>query len=179
MTADTLTETELIATCVLLLNAGHEASVNGAGNGWWSLFGHPAALARLRAEPALMDTAIEELLRFDTPSTLFERWVLEPVEVAGVDLPRGAEIALLFGSANRDATVFERPDDLDLGRDPNPYLSFGAGIHYCLGAPLAKLELGVAFETMLRRMPRLELVEPPRWKPTFVLRGLEALRVRV
>ena len=176
---DTLTETELIATCVLLLNAGHEASVNGAGNGWWSLFRHPAALARLRAEPALMDTAIEELLRFDTPSTLFERWVLEPVEVAGVDLPRGAEIALLFGSANRDATVFERPDDLDLGRDPNAYLSFGAGIHYCLGAPLAKLELGVAFETMLRRMPRLDLVEPPRWKPTFVLRGLEALRVRV
>ncbi len=176
---DTLTETELIATCVLLLNAGHEASVNGAGNGWWSLFRHPAALARLRAEPSLMDTAIEELLRFDTPSTLFERWVLEPVEVGGVDLPRGAEIALLFGSANRDATVFERPDDLDLARDPNPYLSFGAGIHYCLGAPLAKLELGVAFETMLRRMPGLELVEPPRWKPTFVLRGLEALRVRV
>jgi cytochrome P450 len=176
---DTLTETELIATCVLLLNAGHEASVNGAGNGWWTLLRHPAALGRLRAEPGLMDTAIEELLRFDTPSTLFERWVLEPIEVAGVELPRGAEVALLFGSANRDGAVFERPDELDLGRDPNPYLSFGAGIHYCLGAPLAKLELGVAFETLLRRAPRLELVETPRWKPTFVLRGLEALRVRV
>jgi cytochrome P450 len=176
---DTLTETELIATCVLLLNAGHEASVNGAGNGWWTLLRHPAALARLRAEPALMDSAIEELLRFDTPSTLFERWVLEPVEVAGVVLPRGAEVALLFGSANRDAAAFDRPDELDLRRDPNPYLSFGAGIHYCLGAPLAKLELGVAFATLLRRVPRLELVEEPRWKPTFVLRGLEALRVRV
>ena len=176
---DTLTETELIGTCVLLLNAGHEASVNGAGNGWWTLFRHPEALVRLRAEPALMATAIEELLRFDTPLSLFERWVLEPIEVEGVSLPRGAEVALLFGSANRDPAAFDRADELDLVRDPNPYLSFGAGIHYCLGAPLAKLELGIAFGTLLRRVPRLELVETPRWKPTFVLRGLEGLRVRV
>jgi len=176
---DTLTETELIATCVLLLNAGHEASVNGAGNGWWTLFRHPDALARLRAEPDLMPSAIEELLRFDTPLSLFERWVLEPIEVEGLPIPRGGEVALLFGSANRDPAAFDRADELDLGRDPNPYLSFGAGIHYCLGAPLAKLELGIAFETLLRRMPRLELVEAPRWKRTFVLRGLEALRVRV
>ena len=176
---DTLTETELIATCVLLLNAGHEASVNGAGNGWWTLFRHPDGLARLRAEPALMPTAIEELLRFDTPLPLFERWVLEPIEVEGVPIPRGSEVALLFGSANRDPAAFDRADDLDLGRSPNPMLTFGAGIHYCLGAPLAKLELGIAFETMLRRVPRLELVEAPRWKPTFVLRGLESLHVRV
>lgn len=176
---DALTEAELIATCVLLLNAGHEASVNGAGNGWWTLFRHPEALARLRAEPELMPSAIEELLRFDTPLSLFERWVLEPIEVEGVTIPRGGEVALLFGSANRDPAAFERPDDLDLARDPNPSLSFGAGIHYCLGAPLAKLELGIAFATLLRRVPRLELVEPPRWKPTFVLRGLESLRVRV
>ena len=176
---DTLTEQELIATCVLLLNAGHEASVNGAGNGWWTLFRHPDALARLRAEPALMPTAIEELLRFDTPLSLFERWVLSPIEVDGIRLDRGAEVAMLFGSANRDARAFERADDLDLARDPNPYLSFGAGIHYCLGAPLAKLELGIAFETLLRRAPRLELVEAPHWKPTFVLRGLESLPVRI
>jgi cytochrome P450 len=176
---DTLTETELVATCVLLLNAGHEASVNGAGNGWWTLFRHPDALARLRAEPSLLPTAIEELLRFDTPLSLFERWVLEPIEVDGLEIPRGSEVALLFGSANRDAAAFADPDVLDLARDPNPYLSFGAGIHYCLGAPLAKLELGIAFGTLLRRVPRLEPVEAPRWKPTFVLRGLEALRVRV
>jgi cytochrome P450 len=175
---DTLTEQELIATCVLLLNAGHEASVNGAGNAWWTLFRHPDALERMRAEPALMPTAIEELLRFDTPLSLFERWVLSPVEIDGVTLDRGDEVAMLFGSANRDSRAFERADDLDLARDPNPYLSFGAGIHYCLGAPLAKLELGIAFETLLRRAPRLELVEAPRWKPTFVLRGLESLRVR-
>ena len=176
---DTLTQTELIATCVLLLNAGHEASVNGAGNGWWTLFRHPEALARLRAEPGLLPSAIEELLRFDTPLSMFERWVLEPIEVDGVAIPRGGEVALLFGSANRDPAAFERADDLDLARDPNPSLSFGAGIHYCLGAQLAKLELGIAFGTLLRRVPRLELVEPPRWKPTFVLRGLESLRVRV
>jgi cytochrome P450 len=176
---DTLTETELVATCVLLLNAGHEASVNGAGNGWWTLFRHPEALARLRADPGLMPTAIEELLRFDTPLSLFERWVLEPIEIDGLEIPRGAEVALLFGSANRDAAAFADPDTVDLGRHPNPYLSFGAGIHYCLGAPLAKLELGIAFETLLRRLPHLEPIETPRWKPTFVLRGLEALRVRV
>jgi cytochrome P450 len=176
---DTLTEQELIATCVLLLNAGHEASVNGAGNAWWTLFRHPDALERMRAEPALMPTAIEELLRFDTPLSLFERWVLSPVEIDGVSLARGDEVAMLFGSANRDGRAFERADELDLARDPNPYLSFGAGIHYCLGAPLAKLELGIAFETLLRRAPRLDLIEPPRWKPTFVLRGLESLRVRI
>jgi unspecific monooxygenase len=176
---DTLTETELVGTCVLLLNAGHEASVNGAGNGWWSLFRHPAELARLRADPGLIPSAIEELLRFDTPLSLFERWVLEPIDIDGVAIPRGDEVALLFGSANRDPDAFDRPDELDLRRDPNPYISFGAGIHYCLGAPMAKLELGIAFATLLRRVPRLEPVETPRWKPTFVLRGLEALRVRV
>jgi cytochrome P450 len=176
---DTLTEAELIGTCVLLLNAGHEASVNGAGNGWWTLFRHPVALAALRADPALLPSAIEELLRYDTPLSLFERWVLEPIEVEGVAIPRGDEVALLFGSANRDPAVFDQADALDLARDPNPYLSFGAGIHYCLGAPLAKLELGIAFGTLLRRVPGIELVEPPRWKPTFVLRGLQELWVRV
>ena len=176
---DTLTETELIGTCVLLLNAGHEASVNGSGNGWWTLFRHPDALARLRSDPSLLPSAIEELLRYDTPLSLFERWVLEPIEVEGVAIPRGDEVALLFGSANRDAAVFDQADTLDLARDPNPYLSFGAGIHYCLGAPLAKLELGIAFETLLRRVPQMELVEAPRWKSTFVLRGLDTLRVLV
>jgi cytochrome P450 len=176
---DTLSEDELVGTCALLLNAGHEASVNGAGNGWWTLFRHPAALDELRAEPSLAATAIDELLRFDTPLPLFERWVLEPIEVDGVAIPRGAEVALLFISANRDPAAFDRPDELDLRRRPNPSVSFGAGIHYCLGAPLARLELSIAFEALLRRLPRIELVSEPVWKPTFVLRGLEALPVRV
>ena len=174
---DALTEDELVGTCALLLNAGHEASVNGTGNAWWTLFRHPDALAALRAEPSLVPSAIEELLRFDTPLPMFERWVLEDVELYGVRIERGAELALQFASANRDPEGVERPDELLLDRHPNPYLSFGAGIHYCLGAPLAKLEMGILFDALLRRMPGLELVSPPQWKPTFVLRGLQSLVV--
>ena len=175
---DQLTERELAGTCVLLLNAGHEASVNGAGNGWWTLFRHPEALAAWRANPELGATAVDELLRFDTPLPLFERWVLSDIEVAGTTIPRGQEVALLFASANRDPAAFPDADALDLQRPSRGHVAFGAGIHYCLGAPLARLELRTAFTTMLRRMPRLALVEPPEWKPTFVLRGLAALRVR-
>jgi len=175
---DRLTEDELIGTCVLLLNAGHEASVNGSGNGWWALFRNPAQLALLRGEPPILPTAIEELLRFDTPLQLFERWVLEESEICGVTVPKGAELGLLFGSANRDPDVFADPDLLDLRREPNPHISFGAGVHFCLGAPLARLEMQVAFETILRRMPRLELVAEPEWKPTYIIRGLRSLPVR-
>jgi len=176
---DRLTEDELIGTAVLLLNAGHEASVNGAANSWWALFRHPESLRRLRADPGLVPTAIEELLRFDTPAPMFERWVLEDIDVGGVTIPRGQELALQFAAANRDPAVFADADAIVLDRSPNPYLSFGAGIHYCLGAPLAKLEFEILFARMLERMPRLELIEEPRWKPRFILRGLEALRVRV
>jgi cytochrome P450 len=176
---DRLTEDELIGTCVLLLNAGHEASVNGAANGWLSLFRHPDQLARLRAEPDLAATAIDELLRFDTPLALFERYVLEDIEIDGIRLPRGAEVALQFASANRDPDAFDQPDRLDLGRAPNPHVSFGAGIHYCLGAPLARMELRIAFASFLRRHPDVALVREPQWKPTYVLRGLESIPVRL
>ncbi len=175
---DRLTEDELVGTAILLLNAGHEASVNGAANSWYALFRHPPALAALRADHDLVPTAIEELLRFDTPAPMFERWVLEEIEIGGVRIPRGQELALQFAAANRDPAAFAQPDELVLDRDPNPYLSFGAGIHYCLGAPLAKAEFDIVFRRILERLPRLELVEEPRWKPRFVLRGLEALRVR-
>jgi cytochrome P450 len=175
---DVLTEDELVGTCVLLLNAGHEATVGVTGNGWWSLFRTPDQLARLRADPSLLPTAVEELLRWDTPLQMFERWVLEDVEVGGVPVPRGAELGLLFGSANRDPEVFADADALDVGRDPNPHVSFGAGVHFCLGAALARIELQSSFATVLRRLPRLELVEEPTWRPGYVIRGLEALRVR-
>jgi cytochrome P450 len=175
---DTLTEDELIGTCVLLLNAGHEATVNVTAIGWWSLFRNPAELARLRADPSLLPTAVEELMRFDTPLQMFERWALEPVEILGVEGPRGAELGLLFGSANHDPAVFDEPGRLDLGRTPNPHLAFGAGIHFCLGAPLARIELQTSFAALLRRLPHMELAEEPRWKPNYVIRGLEGLRVR-
>ena len=175
---DRLTEDELIGTAVLLLNAGHEASVNGAANSWYALFRRPDALAALRAEPSLVPTAIEELLRFDTPAPMFERWVLEDVEIGGVAIPRGRELALQFAAANRDPRAFDRADEIVLDRSPNPYLSFGAGIHYCLGAPLAKVEFDILFRRILADLPNLELVEEPRWKPRFILRGVEAIRVR-
>ena len=174
---DQLTEDELIGTCVLLLNAGHEATVNATGIGWWQLFRHPDQLARLRREPGLLPRAVDELLRFDTPLQMFERWVLEDAEICGVPVPKGAELGLLFGSANRDPAVFDHPDRLDVAREPNPHLTFGAGTHYCIGAPLGRLELELSFATLLRRLPALALAEDPRWKPTYVLRGLQALRV--
>jgi len=173
-----LTEDELIGTCVLLLNAGHEATVNVTGNGWWALFRHPEALVRLRTDPSLVKVAIEELMRWDTPLQLFERWVLEDTEIHGVRVARGAELGLVFGSANRDPAVFDAPDELRLDRQPNPHLTFGAGIHFCLGAPLARLELETSFATVLRRLPTLEPADEPRWKPGYIIRGLGSLRVR-
>ncbi|MEU8249820.1 cytochrome P450 [Nonomuraea sp. NPDC048916] len=176
---DELTEDELIGTCVLLLNAGHEATVNVTGNGWWSLFRNPAELVRLREDRGLLPTAIEELMRWDTPLQMFERWVLEDLEVGGVEIPRGVEVALLFGSANRDPEVFDDPDRLDVGRTDNPHISFGAGIHFCLGAPLARIELLESFGALLDRAPKLELVTEPVWKPGYVIRGLHSLDLAV
>jgi len=175
---DRLTEDELIGTCVLLLNAGHEATVNVTGNGWWALFRNPDQLAMLRRDPALVPRAIEELMRYDTPLQMFERWVLQDFELHGARIPRGAELGLLFGSANHDPSVFDRPDELDLARDPTPHVTFGAGVHFCLGAPLARLELETSFGTVLRRLPRMELVAEPEWKPAYIIRGLQGLKVR-
>jgi cytochrome P450 len=172
-----LTEDEAVGTAVLLLNAGHEATVNATSLGWWTLFRHPDQLARLRAEPRLVDRAIEELLRYDTPLQYFERFALTEVELAGVTLPRGTRLGLLFGSANRDPAAFPEPDRLDLARQPNPHLGFGAGIHACLGAPLARLELRISFQVILRDLPPLEPVGDPAWKPGYVIRGLRELRV--
>lgn len=132
---DRLTEQEMISTCVLLLNAGHEATVNATVNGWYALFRNPAQLAALRADHSLIPSAVEELMRYDTPLQLFERWVLDEIEIAGTTIPRGAEIAMLFGSANHDPEVFRDPGRLDLTRRDNPHISFSAGIHYCIGAP--------------------------------------------
>ncbi|MFF5563652.1 cytochrome P450 [Streptomyces sp. NPDC012623] len=174
-----LTEAEMVATCALLLNAGHEATVNSTVNGWHALFRHPAQLAALRADRALVPTAVEELMRYDTPLQLFERWVLDPVEIGGTTLPRGAEVALLFGSANHDPAVFAAPDDLDLGRRDNPHISFSAGIHYCIGAPLARIELAASMTALLELAPGLRPAGEPVRKPNFVIRGLEGLPVVV
>ncbi|MGI5427490.1 cytochrome P450 [Streptomyces sp. CA-179760] len=176
---DRLTEQEMISTAVLLLNAGHEATVNSTVNGWYALFRNEPQLAALRADHSLVPTAVEELMRYDTPLQLFERWVLDDIELAGTTIPRGAEIALLFGSANHDPGVFSDPARLDLTRKDNPHISFSAGIHYCIGAPLARLELAASMGALLEKAPTLRLAAEPDRKPNFVIRGLEGLSVAV
>ncbi|MCL6672936.1 cytochrome P450 [Streptomyces panaciradicis] len=176
---DRLTEQEMISTAVLLLNAGHEATVNATVNGWYALFRNPEQLAALRADHTLVPTAVEELMRYDTPLQLFERWVLDDIEIDGTVIPRGSEIAMLFGSANHDPEVFRDPERLDLTRADNPHISFSAGIHYCIGAPLARIELAASMTALLEKAPTLSLSEEPRRKPNFVIRGLEGLGVQV
>ncbi|HEY7377651.1 MAG TPA: cytochrome P450 [Steroidobacteraceae bacterium] len=174
-----LTRDELIATCMLLLNAGHEATVNAAGNGLWALLRHPAQLRRLRAEPALMPTAVEEILRYDAPLQLFHRYVLEDLAYAGIELRKGDVVGLLYGCANRDPRAFERAEEFDIGRNPNRHLSFGTGAHFCLGAPLARLELEILLSTVLRRCPTLQRDgAEPEFRTGLVFRGLTALHVR-
>jgi cytochrome P450 len=166
---DRLSPRELVATAVLLLNAGHEASVNGFGNGLASLL---ESGARVR-DPV---TLVEEMLRHDSPLQLFERTATHRTVVAGVPIRPGEKIAALLGAANRDPAVFADPDTFRPDRDPNPHLAFGAGIHFCVGAPLARLELACSVGALLGRWPRLRLLEATR-RPTFVLRGYERLVV--
>ena len=173
---DRLSARELVATAVLLLNAGHEASVNGFGNGLHSWLTAPDRPRIDASDDAAVDRLVEEFLRHDSPLHLFERTAKEPASVAGVDLAPGDKVAALLGAANRDPAVFADPDRFDPTRDPNPHLAFGAGIHFCIGAPLARLELAISLRTLLARFPDLEVVEAVR-RPTLVLRGFERLRV--
>ena len=169
---------ELIATCVLLLNAGHEASVNGFGNGMVATLKNPEQLALLKSRPdELAATAVDEFLRFDAPLHLFERTATEDTEIGGVVISEGQKIAALLGSAGRDESVFENADELDLTRDPNPHIGFGAGIHFCIGAPLARMEMTTSLPALIKRYPKLELAEEPVRRSTFVLRGYESVFV--
>ena len=174
-----LSARELIATCVLLLNAGHEASVNGFGNGMVAALKTEPQWQKLVADPrGMAATAVDEFLRFDAPLHLFERTATEDTEVGGVVVPKGKKIAALLGSANRDEGIFENADELDLSRSPNPHIGFGAGIHFCIGAPLARMEMTTSLPMMLERFPRLTLAAEPVRRPTFVLRGYESVSVR-
>jgi cytochrome P450 PksS len=178
---DRLSEDELVAMIVLLLIAGHETTVNLIGNGMLTLLEHADAMERLRDEPSLIKPAIEELLRYDGPlESATDRYAREDVSISGVTISRGEIVFAVLASANRDERQFEQPDRLDLAREPNRHLAFGLGMHYCLGAPLARLEGQIAISTLLRRMPELRLAVPAaklRWKYGLVLRGLKALPV--
>ncbi len=174
---DKLTEDELVTTCILLLNAGHEATVNVSGNGTLALLRHPDQLARLREDRALLPTAIEEFMRYDSPLQLFERTATEDVEIGGITVERGQKIAALLGAANRDPAVFDAPDTFDVGRTDNGHITFGAGIHFCIGAPLARVELQASFGALLERTTTFSLGGEPVRRPEFVIRGLETLPV--
>ena len=169
---------ELVATCVLLLNAGHEASVNAFGNGMVAALERPDQAELLRKNSrAITDTALEEFMRFDAPLHLFERTATVDTELGGVKIEKGQKIAALIGSANRDSAVFERADEMNLTRDPNPHIGFGAGIHFCLGAPLARLEMSVSLPALWEKYPNMQLDGNPVRRPTFVLRGYESVSI--
>jgi cytochrome P450 len=175
---DHLTAEELYATCALLLVAGHETTINLIGNGTLALLQNPAARQQLQNDPALIKTAVEELLRFDSPVQMTSRMAFETFELRGQTIRQGQQVAFLFGAANHDPERFADPGQLNLSRDPNPHLAFGNGIHYCLGAPLARLEGQIALSTLVRRFPNLQLAaETPVYRDNYVLRGLEILRV--
>jgi unspecific monooxygenase len=166
-----LSDDEVVAAVVLLLNAGHEASVNVFGNGL------VAMLRRgLRPGPDV-PACVEEMLRFDSALQLFERTATEDVEVGGVVVEAGQKIAALVGAANRDPGVFDRADDFDVARDPNPHLAFGVGVHFCLGAPLARMELAESVATLFSTFPDLALTAEPESRGTFVLRGFHRVQV--
>ncbi len=177
-----LTTDELVANCILLLNAGHEASVNGTTLGMLSLHHNPDQMALARASAQednheFFKSAVEELLRYDTPLPMFERWVLQNIDYHGVPLKRGVEVGLLYASGNRDPRRFANPDALDLTRRDNPHLTFGLGIHYCVGAPLARVELQVSFHALLKRLPNLRIAREPEYTGGFVIRGHKAMPV--
>ncbi len=175
---DTLTDAEIISTTMVLVEAGHEATVNTLGNGFRALMLHPVQWRRLVDGEVDSATAVEELLRFDAPLQLFERWVLQPdVEIAGQQVAVGDEIALLFGAAQRDPRRFDNPDRFDVGRGDTAHIGFGGGIHFCIGAPLARLELAQSLDGLVRRFPDLQLTTEPSYHPTFVIRGLTELRL--
>ena len=175
---DRLSELELLSTCVLLYVAGHETTVNLIGNGLLALLRHPEECRRLQDDPGLLHGAIEELLRFDGPVQRSGRMATVDTEIAGVPIAAGSLVLGLIGAANRDPAHFAEPDRLDLTREEPRHLAFGSGIHYCLGASLARLEAQVAIGTILRRFPALTLdTDGPTWRPSSTLRGLEALPV--
>jgi cytochrome P450 len=175
---DRLTEDEIVCTVIVLLNAGHEATVNTMGNGMRAALKHPAEWARLVSGEVAASTAVEELIRWDAPLQLFERWVLQDgVQLAGREFHTGERIGMMFGVANRDPARFPRAERFDLGRGDGSHIGFGGGTHFCIGAPLARLEIEIALTQLATAAPNLQLAAEPVYQPYFVIRGLAALQV--
>ncbi|OJY43957.1 cytochrome P450 [Pseudonocardia sp. 73-21] len=175
---DRLTDDELVAMCALLLFAGHETTTNSIANATLALLRHPEQLARLRADPELLAPAVEELLRFDGPIKVLNRWVVADTVLGGRTIRAGQRVHLVLASANRDPAKFADPDVLDLARSPNPHIAFGKGIHACIGAQLARMETRVAVGRIVERLPGLSLEQEPVWKDALASRSMETLVVR-
>ena len=175
-----LTEMETHSMCVQLFVAGHETTTNLIGNGLLALLDHPAVLRRLRAEPTFTRSAVEEFLRYSSPVQRAARVAGEDFQIRGNRIKEGDSVMLMFGAANRDPSQFADPDHLDIGREPNNHLAFGWGPHFCIGAPLARLEARIAFATILRRLPEFHLTgKPLEWRPTMAMRGLKSLPIEL
>jgi cytochrome P450 len=175
---DKLSEEELLATCILILVAGHETTVNLIGNGTLALLRNPGELRRLRENPALIAGAVEELLRYDGPVQRTARIPSEDVTIGGRTIGKGEMVMPFIGAADRDPAQFRDPDRLDITRADNRHVAFGMGIHFCLGAPLARIEGQIAIGTLVKRFAKLALVtEKPEYRPSLTLRGLSTLPV--
>jgi cytochrome P450 len=172
-----LSEDEFISTCMLILMAGHGSTIDVLGSGMHALLRFPEQMARLRAEPGLIQTAVPEMFRFESPLPFFHRYATEETVVAGTSFPRGTKFGLLYGAANRDPAQFGRPDLFDVARHPNRHLAFGGGAHFCLGNHLARLDMEIIFSTLLRRFAKIELIEAPTYKSGLSVRGPRSLRL--
>ena len=176
---DKLSEEELVATCILLLIAGHETTVNLIGNGMLALLRHPAELRRLRESPGLITSAVEELLRYDGPVQRTARVASADATIGGRTIAKGDMVMPFIAAADRDPAQFPEPDRLDLSRSDNRHIAFGWGIHFCLGAPLARIEGQIAIDALVRRLPGLELAtHEPEYRQSLTLRGLKTLPVK-
>lgn len=175
-----LSARELVVNLILIVGAGHETVMNLIGNGTLALLRNPDQMERLRREPAIMDDAVEELLRYESPVQMTTRFPNAPIEIAGQTIPAGTRVAVILAAGNRDPERFPDPDRLDLTRGDHQHLAFGGGIHYCLGNALARIEAATAFRAMLKRFPSLELAtDTPRYRDTILLRGLVELPIKV
>lgn len=179
MDAGNISQDELIATCMLILMAGHGSTIDVLGSGMHALLTHPDQMMRLRLDRGLIHTAMQEMFRFESPLPFFHRYVTEPCEIAGRRFDRGARIGVLYGAANRDPEAFDAPDRFDVARNPNRHLAFGGGAHFCLGNHLARLDMEVIFTRLLARFPNIELAETPEFKTGLSVRGVKALRLRL
>lgn len=177
-----LNETELLATCITLLTAGHETTTGLIGNGLLALLRHPDQMEKLRNDPGLMETAIEEFLRYDAPFQRTWRMTAEDVEIDGTAIPKGQTVTMILGAANRDPAIFPNPDTLDITRSPNAHVSFGGGVHFCIGAQLARRETDIALTTLFNRFPDLRLPDPPagiEWQQNNAFHNLKSLPVQL